>query len=212
VVVDSKGNVIPEDTGSDDLFNGALGGLDSLGTGSVAPGLDPGQFFGPALSDDDVTVGDTWSDEIDTPGMGDDPIVTTLNAQVTGTDQVDGVDVFVIDSTYTTTPIEFDLGDFFSGLFGAFLSDGTSTGDQAQLDDLMGELKFVISADGIESHVVSRFDPAGGLVRAAELTGGSHVGIDIALPDEATGELQSFQMSVKLAQSLSYQLLSGPQA
>jgi hypothetical protein len=213
VVVDEKGNVIPEDSpGLEDPFGGAMGDLGSLGSGGPAPGLDPGQFIGPPLPDDDVTVGDTWSDEIETPGMSEEPIVTTVTSTVTGTDEIDGAGVLVIDSTSTTGLIEFDLAEFFAGLFGAFLPDDASEEDAAQAQDLMDQMQFLITVDGTNSATKAWFDPEVGLVRKSEVTGATNIAMSISLPDDETGEMSGFEMNMKFEQNLTYRLLSGPAA
>ena len=119
VVVDEQGNIIHEGGDGEDPFGGMLGGLGALGAAPTAPGLDPGRFVGPPLPDEEVTVGDTWTDEIETPGLGEDPITTSITSTVTGVEELDGAEVLVIDSNATTSLIEFDLADFFAGMFGA---------------------------------------------------------------------------------------------
>lgn len=214
VVVDDQGNVISaggEDV--EDPLGGMLGGLGSMGSGAApAPGLDPGQFFGPLFSDDEVAVGDTWSDEIETPGMGDEPVVTSVTNTITGIEQFDGADVYVIDTTSTTSPIEFDLGEFFRGMFGAFSPEEATAEETAQLEEMMSQLKFLISVDGTSADGTTRFDAEAGVARQSEINGSTHVAMDMTIPDDTTGELMSFQMDMSIEQTITYHLISGPQA
>ncbi|MGA7097028.1 MAG: hypothetical protein WB245_05620 [Acidimicrobiia bacterium] len=211
IVVDEQGNIIPEDTGTADPLGGMFGDFSSLQS-APAPGLDPGQFFGPSLSDEEVAVGDTWSEDIETPGMGDEPIVTSVTSTVTGTDQIDGHDVLVIESNSTTSLIQFDLGEFFAGLFGAFMPEDTTDEEAATFQALVDQLKFLITVDGAKSETTSMFDPEAGLVRKSDLTAGANIGMDIMIPDENTSELVGFQMSMTMDQNVSYRLLSEPSA
>ncbi len=211
IVVDEQGNIIPEDSSSGDPLGGMFGDFSSL-QNAPAPGLDPGQFFGPSLSNEEVTVGDTWSEDIESPGMGDEPIVTSVTSTVTGTDQVDGHDVLVIESNSTTSLIQFDLGEFFAGLFGGFMPEDTTDEEAATFQALVDQLKFLITVDGAKSDSTSLFDPDAGLVRKSDLSAGANIGMDIMIPDETTGELVGFQMSMTMDQNVSYRLLSEPSA
>ncbi len=214
VVVDDQGNVIS--AGGEDLDNplgGMLGDLGPMGGGAApAPGLDPGQFFGPLFSDDEVAVGDTWSDEIETPGMGDEPVVTTVTNTITGIEQFDGADVYVIDTTSTTSPIEFDLGEFFKGLFGAFAPEGATPEDTAKFEEMMSQLKFVINVDDTSADGTTRFDAEAGVARQSDINGATHIAMDIKVPDDTTGEIMAFQMDMSINQGITYHLISGPQA
>jgi hypothetical protein len=104
VVVDEQGNIIPQDTGmGEDLLGGlgGLGGLDMLGQLGSSAGV--GQFIGPPFSQEEVTVGDTWSETAEIPTLpGNDPITTKVDSEVVGADTIEGNEVFVIETTTTT--------------------------------------------------------------------------------------------------------------
>ena len=213
VVVDDQGNVIT--SGGEDLDNplgGMLGDLGPMGGGAPAPGLDPGQFFGPLFSDDEVAVGDTWSDEIETPGMGDESVVTSVTNTITGIEQLDGVEVYVIDTTSTTAPIEFDLGEFFKGLFGGFAPEGVTADETAQFDEMMSQLEFVINVDDTSADGTTRFDAEAGVARQSEINSATHIATDMKIPDDKTGEIMAFQMEISIDQAVTYRLISGPRA
>jgi hypothetical protein len=214
VVVDDQGNVIS--AGGEELedpLGGMFGDLGSMSNGAPAPGLDPGQFFGPLFSDEEVAVGDTWSDEIETPGLGDEPIVTSVTNTITGVEEFDGVEVYVIDTNSTTSPIEFDLGEFFRGLFGAFAPEGSTTPeDAAQFDEAMSQLKFLISVDDTSANGTTRFDAEAGVASQSEINSSTHITMDMAIPDDATGEIMAFQTEMSIEQGITYHLISGDQA
>ena len=211
VVVDEQGNVISAGGEEiEDPFAGLFGGLESMGGNAPAPGLDPGQFFGPLFSDEEVAVGDTWSDEVETPGLGEEPVVTSVTNTVTGVEQFDGGDVFLIETASSTSPIEFDLGEFFRGLFGAFIPEEATAEESAEFEELMSQLRFVVNIDDTTADGTSRFDPEAGIIRGSDITAGTHIGMDMMIPDDTTGEMIAFQMEMTIDQDVSYDLISGP--
>jgi hypothetical protein len=212
VVVDEQGNVVDEAGGGEDPMAGMLGGLGALGEDGSIPGMDFTRFLGVPLSDEEVTVGDTWSEEIETPGLTEEPIVTTIQSTVTGVDQVDGADVFVIETVTTTTPIEFDLAEFFSGMFGAFLPEDATDEEVAAMEAALAEMRFLISIDGSTAENTTLFDAEAGLVRKLESSGGTTVAMDVNIPDEETQELVAFTMNMSLDQNATFKLVSGPTA
>lgn len=213
VVVDEQGNVI--DDGGQEIpepLAGIMGGIGGLGGGptSAAPGFDAGTFFGPLLDEQEVTVGDTWSDEIETPGAGEDPITTSVTSTVTGVEDLDGVQTFVIDTDTSTARIEVDLGELFKGMFGAFMGD-VSDEEQAEFDEMMSQLRFLMAVDDAATEGTSWFDPEAGLMRKADVSAGATVTMDVNMPDESD-RLVSMGMEMSIDQDVSYRLLSGPAA
>lgn len=213
VVVDEQGNIIHEGGDGEDPFGGMLGGLGALGGGAnPAPGLDPGRFVGPPLPDEEVTVGDTWTDEIETPGLSEDPITTSITSTVTGVEELDGAEVLVIDSNATTSLIEFDLADFFAGMFGAMAPEGTSSEETADFEAMMDQLQFLVSVDDSTADSTTWFDAEAGLARQSETAAASNISMDMNIPDEETGEMSGFVMDMSLDQDVTYRLISGPGA
>ena len=206
VIVDEQGNLIVDGLEIGDPFGSLFGDIGNFGSPN-ASGLDLGQFFGPAFSSDEVGFGDSWSEEIETAGFGESPVVTSVTSTITATDEVDGADVFVIETSTTTTPIELDLGEFFAGMFGAFISDAAGDEGSAELEALMEQLKFVITVDGSKSDSTTWFDPEAGVVRQWLTDAGTHLVISINIPDEVTGELVGFEMEMSISQQISYRLL-----
>jgi hypothetical protein len=213
VVVDEQGNLIqsgPE--GSDDPLAGMFGDLGALGGGSPAPGLDPGQFIGPPFSDEEVAVGDTWTDEVETPGLGEDPIVTSITSTVTGVEDLDGTEVHVIETNSSTSLIEFDLAEFFAGMFGAFTTEDASAEETAELEAMLDQLQFLIRVDGATADSRTWFDSEAGISRHSETSSGADISMDLNIPDEETGEMVGFVMEMSLDQDITFRLISGPTA
>lgn len=211
VIVDEQGNVIPESTDLEDPFAGMLGGMGSFGPGAV-PGTQLGQFFGPPFLDEEVTVGDTWSTTFDTPGLAAEPIKSSVTTTVTGTDSVDGFEVLVVESETVIDAFEFDLGQFFLGLFTGFIPDDATEEEQAELDALVENLRFVMSFEDSRSDSTTHFDAEAGLTRRFEVSSSSSIGMDVNFPDEETGEMAGFVMEMSIDQTVSHTLVSGPSA
>jgi hypothetical protein len=210
VIVDEQGNVIPDQSGmGEDLFG--MGGMDmfsQLGSnGSV------GQFIGPPFSEDEVTVGDTWSDTVETPTMpGEDPITTQIDSEVVGTDNVDGHDVFVIETTTTTSPISYDLGELLAGFMTAFVPEDATDEQLAQLDEIVSQIRFAFDVDETVGHMTTLFDYEAGLARSADYANTTHMVMDINMPDETTNELMAFGLDLSISQDITYRLTGAPSA
>lgn len=206
LIVDEQGNIIPEDNAGlgEDLLGG-LGGLDMLGQMGSA---NPGQFVGPPLTDEEVTVGDSWSETIETPTMPDaDPITTKIESEVVGTETLEGNEVFVIETTTTTSPIEFDLAELLIGFMTAFLDEGATPEQQAEMDAIIEQLKFAFSVDESVGEMTTWFDHAQGLARQADFANTSHMVMDVAVPDETTGQIVAFGVDMTIGQNITYRLV-----
>jgi hypothetical protein len=206
IVVDEQGNIIPQDDELGDLFGEDLGGLGGLGDfGGM--GSSPGQFVGPPFSEEEVTVGDTWSKTIELPGMmTEEPITTEVNSEVVGTDTVDGNDVFIIDTESVTSMIEFDLAEFLLGFMTAFVPDDASAEDTEALDALTEDLRFLFIIDETVSNLTTWFDTEAGFARMAEFESSTNIVMDLNMPDDETGEMVGFVMDMSIAQDISYRL------
>jgi hypothetical protein len=209
VIVDEQGNIVGDDTELADPLAGMFGDLGALGT-DTAPGMNPGQFVGIPFSDEEVTVGDTWSEEIETPGLDEEPITTSINSTVTGTDTVDGTDVLIIETITSTSPIEFDLAEFLIGFLTAF---GAPEGeDAAEFDAMIEQIRFFISITDADSKSTTAFDSEAGIARQYDLSAGANIFMDINVPDEESGEISGFTIDMTIDQDLDYRLVSTPPA
>jgi hypothetical protein len=205
VVVDEQGNVIPGDTALGEDFLGDLGGLDMLE--QLGSGAGIGQFVGPPFSEDEVTVGDTWTETVEVPTLpGDDPITTQIDSVVTGTETVDGAEVFVIETTTTTSAIEFDLAELLVGFMTAFVPDGATDEEMAEFDAIIEQLRFAFAIDETVAELTTRFDYEAGLAHRADFANTTHLVMDISVPDEETGELLDFEMDMTVSQEVAYRL------
>jgi len=206
VVVDEQGNIIPQENGFGDLFGGDLGGLGDIGQ-LAGPGMDPGRFVGPLFSEEEVTVGDTWSETIEIPGLMTEELVTTeVTSEVVRADTVDGHEVLVIDTESVTSMIEFDLAQFLIGFFTAFVPDDASDEDTAELEALTEDLRFLFSIDQTVANMTTWFDADAGFARMAEFGSSMHFVMDINMPDDESGEMIGLVMDMSIAQDITYHL------
>lgn len=211
IVVDEQGNVIPEDSDLSTDLLGGMGGLDMLDQFGAAAGI--GQFVGPPLSEEEVAVGDTWSETIEVPAMPDaDPITTRIDSEVVETDTIDGVEVLVIDTTTTTSPIEFDLAQLLVGFMTAFIPEDATEEERAEIDALVEQLRFAFSIDESVADMTTWFDHEAGLSRQAEIASDTSMVMDIKIPDETTGELVEFAMDMTIGQNVTYRLVDSSNA
>jgi len=212
VTVDEQGNVL---SSSDDQFGlgGELGG-DLTGLGSMAsPGMDMGSLVGPPLPEREVTVGDTWSETIENPApFGGSVITTSVESEVTGTDTIDGVEVFVVETSSSTSMIEFDLAQMMIGFFEAFMPEEATAEERAELEAMMDNLRFLIVIDPSAYSTTTWFDPAAGLSLRSESAGVTHMTYDVNFPDETSGEMTAFTMEMTIDQEVAHRLLSAGSA
>lgn len=205
LVVDEQGNVIPDDQpGLGEDLLGGLGGLDMLDQFGGMAGAD---FIGPPFTEDEVTVGDTWSKTAEVPTLPDEePITTEIDSEVVGVEEVDGSEVFVIDTTNSTSAIDFDLAEFLVGFMTAFVPEEMSEEEQAEIDSMVEDLRFSISVDPQVADSTTWFDHEVGLARRAELSSDTHLVMDITLPDDTTGDLVELGVDMNIVQDVSYHL------
>ena len=200
VIVDEQGNsIVDEEPLEDplaDLAADLLGGVGYLG---AHPGVDPGQFVGPALADEAVTVGDTWTEEIET-NLEEQTVVTTVTSTVTGLEELDGTEVYVIETQTNTPPVEIDLAELFILIFTGF----------AEPEAMMQDLKVLTSIDATGTDIVTWFDAEAGVARKSTLVGDTHMIMDTNVPDVMTGEFSVLIMDITVDQNIEYRLISGP--
>lgn len=206
IVVDEQGNIIPDDQpGLGEDLLGEFGGLDMLDQFGAGGGA--GQFIGPPFTEDEVTVGDTWSETIEVPTLPEEePITTQIDSEVVSTETIDGHEVFVVETTNSTSAIEFDLARILVGFMTAFTPEEMSAEEQAEIDAIVENLRFAISVDPQVAELTTWFDYEEGLARQAELSSDTHMVMDINIPDEASGELVEFGLDMNITQNVTYQL------
>lgn len=210
IIVDEQGNVIaPEDDFGDDFF-GDLGGMGGLGMlEDFGAGGSPGQFIGPPFTDEPVTVGDTWTNTFEIPMMpgGGEEISTTVVSEVVSSEQREGVEVFVIETTTSTSAIEFDFAEILIGFMTAFVPEDASDEEMAELEAIAEQLRFAFAVDATEVDMTTWFDPAAGLAVEAHMVNDSHVVMDIAMPDEESGALVELLMDMSINSDITYRMV-----
>lgn len=210
VVVDEKGRPITEDSGFEGILEGLFGG--NFGDMSGA-GLDFG-FFGPPLSDDEVSVGDSWTNNIEIPGVDDETYTTEIRSTITGAETIDGAETLVI-ATVTNTPlIEFDLAEMIIGMFEAFLGmfGEPSDEDLAEFLELAEQIRFMFRIPAARADAMTWFDADAGLARKAEVSAAGRVIMDIAMPDDETGEIVEFGLDLATTRKLTYRLVGSAES
>jgi hypothetical protein len=214
VIVDEQGNVISGGGGElEDLFGmGGMGGFGGLEDFSQS--MQPGRFVGPPLSDGEVAVGDTWSETIEIPMMGEgaEPATTDIESTVARTDTLDGVEVMVIDTTISTSAIEIDLAEILIGMLEAFLPEDATDEERAELAAISEDLRFGFSLAPSVATMTTWFDPSAGLARTSEFAGDNHFEMSINAPDEASGEMIAFGMVMEISQKVGYRLVDSGNA
>jgi hypothetical protein len=209
VIVDEQGNVIPDANGGleglpggDDL--GSLGGL-----GDMAQGFDLGRFVGPPLEEGEVGVGDSWSRSIEIPDlMGEGSAGSSeIESTITGTETLNGVEVFVIDTTVTVPEVTFDLAEIMLGMFEAFIPEDATAEDLAEFEQLEQNLRMSFSLEPSVTSATTLFDPESGMAMKSDYSGEQQLSMDMNVPDEATGEMIEFGVSMTIAQTIGYDLV-----
>ncbi len=196
VIVDEQGNVLGDDSGENDLFGGGFGDF-------MGPGADLGRFIGPPMPTEEVEVGSTWTETIETPFFMGDPIVTEIDSEVT---DIDADGVFHIETETRTSEVSVDMAAFLIGMFEAFVPEEATEEELAELETLKEQLRFLFSIDEAASNLQTRFDPSLGLATDAVFSGSSHVVMDVNMPDEETGELVAFALDMAMTQNVTYRL------
>ena len=188
MVVDRRGRTIDDTTTDDPLALGAspLAGLSG----------DLGRVVGPTLPSDPVRVGEAWTEESEQPIFGEETMETRSRAVVTGREEVGGRDTLVVEATTETGSAVLDLSEFFSGFLGSFQEEGEGTGD----------VVFRIDTEPSASEAITVLDPEAGEVLRSTVSGPAALTMQVALPDEETGSLEEFTVSLRTTQTTSYSL------
>jgi hypothetical protein len=120
--------------------------------------------------------------------------------------------VFVIETTTSTSAIDFDLAEVLIGFMSAFVPEEASEEELAEIDALVDQLRFAFSVDPQVAEMTTWFDFEEGVARQTDYSNATHLVMDINVPDEATGELVEFAMDMTIAQDVTYRLVSAGDA
>ena len=131
-------------------------------------------------------------------------MTTTIESTVTGTDEVDGNEVLVIETNTAVSPFSLDLGEFLAGFLGGLGGEGE---DGAEVDEMLDQIVFEIQVDNAGGDSTALFDPGAGVTRTFDITSAATIGLEVNVPDEATGELVGGSVDMTLDQHMTYTLL-----
>lgn len=214
IVVDEHGNPVGGAGESpDDLFGGIFGGLgDFSDMASPAAALDPGQFFGPILSDKEVEVGDSWTETTEIPLFGDDVATTKVTSTLDRFEKLGGADVMVIETVISNSEIRFDMAEFLIAMFEGFMPGDASDEDRAQLDQFRDELRFLFSVDAAETNMTTWFDPDRGMAIQSRVVGQNRMAMDVNMPSDDDGEMVAFAFNMSIHQDMTYRLVDSANA
>lgn len=190
VIVDSRGRVVADDPEVPSVaapLSGLTGDLDG--------------FVGPVLPEGPVFEGQSWTETYAAQVLGDEKAERT----VTGTfsrEEGEGPEVVVVETESVTEGAGLDLTAFFEE-FLLSMGDDTATVDPDQV-------VFRITIEPADSEGTARLDADRGLVVSSFSAGSTRLRIDVALPDQATGDVQEFVIHLETRQSIEYSHIEGP--
>lgn len=193
MVVDERGRVVDPPTQQETLEGPSLPGS----------GSEMAAFMGPILPADPIGMGESWNETFTEMAMGAAPVETSLEGRLVGPETVDGQETLRFENESATEAGEIDLADFYREFFAGFADEGEV--DPAVLEGLV----FRIMIEPSVSEMTGWLDPEGGTVIRATRTASSRTSMEVALPDEVTGELERFDMSLGIDQTLDYRLGEG---
>ena len=212
IVVDKQGKPLEGAVpGMDDPFGGLFGDFDLGAMGDMgSQSMNPTQFFGPALPEEGIEIGDTWTETTEIPLFGDDKATTTVTSTFDRMEELDGRDVMVIDTVVSSSEIEFDLAELLLALFEGFMPEDPSEEDLAMFEQFRDSMRFLFHVDAAEQEMTTWFDAEAGVAVRTETGGSNRIRMDVNVPDEETGEMVSFSMDMSITQSMTFRLLEGP--
>lgn len=188
LVVDANGHVLEsglgEEPGSGQPLAEASGGTAG--------------FMGPILPPDPLGIGETWGETFTEMAMGAAEVEGVLEGSLAGPGEGDGV---VFENVKSTAAGEIDMAPFYRD----FLIATAEEGDEIEgLDQLV----FRIAIDPGYARTIGRFDPQSGLPLHTTVESTTRTATESTLPDPDTGELQSFEMSIGIEQTMTYELVA----
>jgi hypothetical protein len=161
------------------------------------------QPVGPVFGEDPVTVGDSWeiSEERDGPAG---PLM--VHSTSTIEEIVDGL--YVIRTTTVAGGYVVDFSEQFRQLFLGFsdLEEGAEI--PAEIQEQLDSIEFSITVEESTTTEVVEFDPETGLVVSSIRTTELQLKMTFRSPDEATGDVNGFDIGLDLAQTARFTLAS----
>lgn len=194
MVVDSRGRVVAE---GPELPSPAapLSGL----TG------DLGGFFGPVLPEGPVFEGQSWTETYAAQVLGEEAAERTVTGGFSR-EESERLEVVVVETESVTEGAEVDLTAFFEEFLLALAEDAVD--DTATVDP--DQVAFRITIEPTDSEGTAHLDASRGLVVNSISTGSTSLQMDVALPDQDTGDIQEFVIHLETRQTIEYSLVEGP--
>ena len=200
-IVDETGKIVSSSLdGLGNVFTGGFQALQGLGQENLS------RPIGPRFPDRELSIGDSWTDEETVDGPSG-PITTRSTHTVTGTEDVDGVETFVIESVADVEAFEIDFTEIFRAMFQGMLSFDNGEGTDA-VAEVIDQLEFRIAVAPSRATATTWFDATAGLVRRAEMHSSTALNMTFRGPDETTGEIVGFALEMDLDQSARFDLES----
>ncbi len=209
IVVDEHGKPSGGDSQiPDDMFGGLFGDMGGM-MGDVGGSMfNPAQFFGPALTDEEVEVGDTWTETTEIPLMGEDAATSTVTSTIDRMEDLDGTSTMVIETVVANSEIRFDMAELLLAMFEGFMDpEQASEEDLAMLEQFRDQIRFLFTVDASEVNMTSWFDPEAGMTLQSRLAGDTHMAMDVNVPDDETGEMMAFTLDMSMTQDMTYRLV-----
>ena len=203
VTADLQGNIIDMSSpGFDDLF----GGMNFQSAGSVG-NQHLNRPFGPAFPDTPLAVGDSWTEQVEQEGPFG-PVVTNAEHLMVAVEGTGENPILVVESEYLTEAFEWDLSEMMLGMFGAFTEELPSdeTQEDQEVQDVFGDVRFLVSSAPGTVHATVRFDPGIGLVIEGEHQARGEVTTSMTMTGDA-GEPFTIITGVKYDQATFFQLI-----
>jgi len=196
MVIDAQGNVVEMLVGGQAIPVGLLDGLGGAGSGSLLSGFDSGQLLGPELPEGPISVGSTWTTEVNSDGFGLS-FHSRSEHTIAATEVVAGHDTYRIETVTTTDEISLNFEDLMTALAEnsedlAALSGENISG--AELEAALGMfavmgIEMNYRMDRSVAETTTWFDAAGGVVVRMEMTSPQRASIEMTgIPD--TGDIE----------------------
>lgn len=188
LVVDSAGHVL------ESVWGGGPEDSSTPGTSGGASG-----FMGPILPPDPLGMGETWGETFTEMAMGAAEVDGVLEGRLAGPGENGEV---IFENVKTTAAGDIDMAP----LYRDFL---TSTADEGEEVEGLEELVFRIAIDPSETRTTGWLDSERGLPLRTMVETTSLTSTETRLPDPDTAEMQSFETSIAIEQTLTYELVDG---
>src|SRR5690606_31468123 len=166
---------------------------------SSTPGTSGGAagFMGPILPPDPLGMGETWGETFTEMALGAAEVDGVLEGRLAGPGE-DGEVIF--ENIKTTASGDIDMAP----LYRDFLTTTAEEGEEVQG---LEELVFRIAVAPGETRTTGWFDPERGLPLRTTVESNSRTSTETRLPDPDTAEMQSFETTIAIEQTITYELL-----